>query len=650
MAAPLLQLEALRKEYLAGEQTIAVLKNVDLALEAGEMVAIVGASGSGKSTLMNILGCLDRATSGSYRISGRDTGELEVDELARLRREHFGFIFQRYHLLSDLTALGNVEMPAIYAGVDRHVRSSRAAELLRRLGLEDRTGYRPGQLSGGQQQRVSIARALMNGGRVILADEPTGALDSRSGRETMKLLTELHAEGHTIIVVTHDMQVANYAGRIIEIRDGEIVADRLNGDAFAPKSRALPEEKPKSNGLRAGIGKFKELLRMALVAMAAHKLRTFLTMLGIIIGIASVVSVVALGQGSQQRVLNDISAIGTNVINIFPGKDFGDRDAQSIHTLVPADADTLAQLNFVDSVTPKVSSSVTLRYRNIAVSASVSGVGSQYFRVYCYEIAQGRAFDDEAIQRHTQGAVIDQNTRKRLFGEAGDPLGQVILLGSVPCRVIGVTKAKQSPFGNSEDLNIWIPYTTAMSRLLGQAYLQSITVRVSDGAPMKAAEQGILNLLTQRHRLKDFFIMNTDTIRKTIESTTATMTLLISAIAVISLVVGGIGVMNIMLVSVTERTREIGVRMAVGARRNDIMSQFLIEAVLVCLLGGILGIALALAIGVVFAKTGSSFSMVYSTTSMVAAFACSTLIGVVFGFLPARNAARLDPVEALARE
>ncbi len=460
----------------------------------------------------------------------------------------------------------------------------------------------------------------MNGGRVILADEPTGALDSRSGRETMKLLTELHAEGHTIIVVTHDMQVANYAGRIIEIRDGEIVADRPNGDVSAPTSRALPEEKPKGNGLRAGIDKSKELLRMALVAMAAHKLRTFLTMLGIIIGIASVASVVALGQGSQQRVLNDISAIGTNVINIFPGKDFGDRDAQSIHSLVPADADTLAQLSFVDSVTPKVSSSVTLRYRNIAVSASVSGVGSQYFRVYGYEIAQGRAFADEAIQRHTQGAVIDQNTRKRLFGEAGDPLGQVILLGSVPCRVIGVTKAKQSPFGNSEDLNIWIPYTTAMSRLLGQAYLQSITVRVSDGAPMKAAEQGILNLLTQRHRLRDFFVMNTDTIRKTIESTTATMTLLISAIAVISLVVGGIGVMNIMLVSVTERTREIGVRMAVGARRNDIMSQFLIEAVLVCLLGGILGILLALS------------------------------IGVIFGFLPARNAARLDPVETLARE
>lgn len=650
MAAPLLQLEALRKEYLAGEQTMAVLKHVNLTIKTGEMVAIVGASGSGKSTLMNILGCLDRATSGSYRISGRDTGDLTADELARLRREHFGFIFQRYHLLSDLTALGNVEMPAIYAGVDQQARRRRAAELLRRLGLEERTGYRPGQLSGGQQQRVSIARALMNGGRVILADEPTGALDSHSGRETMKLLTELHAEGHTIIVVTHDMQVANYAGRIIEIRDGEIVADRPNGEAAASKTRTLSEEKPKRDGLRAGIGKFKELLRMALLAMAAHKLRTFLTMLGIIIGIASVVSVVALGQGSQQRVLKDISAIGTNVINIFPGKDFGDRDAQNIHTLVSADADALAQMGFVDSVTPKVSSSVTLRYRNMAVSAAVSGVGGQYFRVYGYEIAKGRAFDDEAIHRRTQVAVIDQNTRKRLFGEAGDPLGQVILLGSVPCRVIGVTKAKQSPFGNSEDLNVWIPYTTAMSRLLGQDYLQSITVRVSDGAPMKAAEQGILNLLTLRHRLKDFFIMNTDTIRKTIESTTATMTLLISAIAVISLVVGGIGVMNIMLVSVTERTREIGVRMAVGARRGDIMSQFLIEAVLVCLLGGILGIALALSIGLVIARTGSSHTMAYSTASMVAAFACSTLIGVVFGFLPARNAARLDPVEALARE
>ncbi|MEZ7195360.1 MacB family efflux pump subunit [Pseudodesulfovibrio karagichevae] len=646
---PLLQIENLWKEYPAGDRPMAVLKDVNLSIEAGEMVAIVGASGSGKSTLMNILGCLDRATSGSYRIAGRDVSELDADELARLRREHFGFIFQRYHLLSSLTALDNVEMPAIYEGMAPADRRERAAELLRRLGLGDRLDYKPGQLSGGQQQRVSISRALMNGGQVILADEPTGALDSHSGRETMKLLTELNAEGHTIVVVTHDMEVAAFARRIIEIRDGEIISDRANESAPA----AVPAETrhaPVRRSAVAWLDQARELLRMAVSAMASHKLRTFLTMLGIIIGIASVVSVVALGQGSQQRVLNNISAIGTNVIDIFPGNDFGDRRSSNIHTLVPTDAEVLSKQSYVDSVTPKVSTTVDLRYRNVDVNASVTGVNERYFRVYGYEMDEGRTFDNDMVRKIGQVAVIDPNTRKRLFGENGEALGKVVILGSVPCRVIGVTKAKQSFFGNSDSLNIWVPYTTAMHRMLGQSYLGSITVRVRDGAPMQAAEQGIRNLLTRRHKLKDFFIMNTDTIRKTIESTTKTMTLLISAIAVISLVVGGIGVMNIMLVSVTERTPEIGVRMAVGARRADIMSQFLIEAVLVCLLGGVLGILLALAVGLAVSKSGGSYSMVYSTSSMVLAFVCSTLIGVVFGFLPARNASRLDPVDALVRE
>lgn len=644
---PLLRIENLRKEYPAGDRTMAVLKDVNLSIEAGEMVAIVGASGSGKSTLMNILGCLDRATSGTYRIAGRDVSELDADELARLRREHFGFIFQRYHLLPSLTALGNVEMPAIYEGMPPADRKARAAELLRRLGLGDRIHYKPGQLSGGQQQRVSISRALMNGGQVILADEPTGALDSHSGRETMKLLTELNAEGHTIVVVTHDMEVAAFAGRIIEIRDGEIISDRINKGG----AKAEPRERhPAPENRVAWLDQGRELLRMAVSAMGSHKLRTFLTMLGIIIGIASVVSVVALGQGAQERVLKNISAIGTNVIDIFPGEDFGDRRSANIHTLVPADADVLSRQSYVDSVTPQVATSVELRYRNVDVNASVSGVNERYFRVYGYEMDQGRPFDAGMVRNISQVAVIDQNTYKRLFGKGEQVVGKVVILGSVPCRIIGVTKEKQTFGPNSDSLNIWVPYTTAMRRMLGQSHLGSITVRVKDGAPMQAAEQGIQHLLTRRHRFKDFFIMNTDTIRKTIESTTRTMTLLISAIAVISLVVGGIGVMNIMLVSVTERTREIGVRMAVGARRGDIMSQFLIEAVLVCLLGGVLGILLALGVGVAVSVSGGSYTLVYSTASMVLAFVCSTLIGVAFGYLPARNASRLDPVDALVRE
>ncbi|BAK78342.1 ABC transporter, ATP-binding/permease protein [Pseudogulbenkiania sp. NH8B] len=651
MATPLLEVSGLYREFPAGDDTVAVLRDIDLQIMAGEMVAIVGASGSGKSTLMNILGCLDRPSRGSYRVNGRETGAMAPDELAQLRREHFGFIFQRYHLLPDLSALGNVEIPAIYAGKAPATRHERAHALLTRLGLRRRSAHRPGQLSGGQQQRVSIARALMNGGDVILADEPTGALDRHSGQEVMAILRELHAEGHTVIIVTHDAKVAEHADRVIEISDGEIVADRRA--AAAGSGGKLPSHAhtdTAGTAWRAAAGRFGEAFGMAWRALTAHRLRSFLTMLGIIIGIASVVSVVALGEGSRQRILKDISAMGTNTIDVFPGAGFGDRKADAIHTLTARDAEVLAQQGFVDSVTPGISSSVTLRYRNVAVSAQVKGVGEQYFRVKGVEMDQGKAFDASAVRRQAQEVVIDPNTRQALFGANVDPVGRVILVGSVPARVIGVSKQQNSAFGNDENLNLWLPYSTVMSRLLGQDYLKSVTVRIGDSVSSSAAEAGIVKLMTRRHGKQDFYVMNTDSIRQTIEKTTATMTLLVSMIAVISLVVGGIGVMNIMLVSVTERTQEIGVRMAVGARQGDILQQFLIEAVLVCLMGGVLGVGLSLLVGAAFDHLSSHFSMVYSAGSIVAAFACSTLIGVLFGFLPARNAARLDPVVALARE
>ncbi len=649
MEAPLIELRGICREYPAGDESLTVLDTIDLTIAAGEMVAIVGASGSGKSTLMNIIGCLDRPDRGTYRINGQETGQLEPDELAFLRREHFGFIFQRYHLLASLTTLANVEMPAIYAGIDGKARQERARLLLTRLGLADRLGHVPGQLSGGQQQRVSIARALINGGSVILADEPTGALDTVSGNEVMKILKELNDDGHTVILVTHNMQVAEHADRIVELSDGRIVSDRRLKPA-RPGTLA-PAGFVSAHPWRAHWDRFAEAFRMALAAMAAHRLRTLLTMLGIIIGIASVVAVVALGEGSRQRILKDISAMGTNTISIFPGKDFGDMRSGRVRTLVPRDADALAQQPYVDTVTPVVTKSVTLLYRNVSVTAQVNGVGEHYFRVRGMELAEGQQFNHDSVRSSAQDVVIDQNTRRSLFGANPEKvLGEVVMLGKVPCRVIGVTKKADTSFGDTETLNIWGPYTTAMNRLTGQQYLRSITVRVADSVSTTVAEQSIVKLLTLRHGTKDFFVSNLDAIRQTIEKTTQTMTLLISSIALISLLVGGIGVMNIMLVSVTERTQEIGVRMAVGARHSDIMQQFLIEAVLVCLLGGLLGVGLALAIGVAVRVSGADFTMIYSTTAIVSAFACSTGIGMLFGFLPARNAARLDPVVALTRE
>lgn len=646
---PLLQLHGISRRFQAGDQNVTVLKEINLSIAQGEMVAIVGASGSGKSTLMNILGCLDRPSEGDYQVAGRSTARLDRDSLAELRREHFGFIFQRYHLLGDLSAHGNVEVPAVYAGHARSARQQRAADLLQRLGLAQRLNYRPSQLSGGQQQRVSIARALMNGGEVILADEPTGALDSHSGQEVMSILKDLHARGHTVVIVTHDMQVAEHAQRIIELSDGEIVADRRKTTPHTVARLPISLDNAVSRW-QSQRDRLYEAFKMALLAMASQRLRTLLTMLGIIIGIASVVSVVALGKGSQQQVLANINAMGTSTLEVYPGKDFGDMRSAAVQTLRATDADALAQQGYVHSVTPTVSSSTTFRYGNQSVSGTVNGVGEQYFLVRGYSIDSGMAFNRHSVDQLMQEAVIDENTRNKLFPHGANPLGEVILLGSLPCRIIGVAAKKQSGFGSDENLNVWIPYTTAMKRMLGQSYLKSITVRVNDDIDLTSAEDGVTRLLSQRHGGKDFFVMNTDSIRQTIEKTTATLTLLVSMIALISLVVGGIGVMNIMLVSVTERTREIGVRMAVGARASDIMQQFLIEAVLVCLLGGTLGVLLSLGIGVVFSQFSDNFTMVYSTESIVAAFICSTLIGVIFGFFPARRAAGMDPIHALERE
>ena len=650
MSQPLLELKGITRSFMAGEREFIALKGIDLTIEAGEMLAIIGASGSGKSTLMNILGGLDYATAGSYKINGIETRSLGDEQLAELRRDYFGFIFQRYHLLTHLSALHNVEMPAIYAGTPQTQRHSRARELLARLGLAGHVSHRPSQLSGGQQQRVSIARALMNGGEVILADEPTGALDTASGKEVMQILAELHAAGHTVIIVTHDPKVAANAQRIVEVSDGEIVSDTLNARAELPGEAPIEPKRSGARRLVASLGLFKEAFNMAWVALVSHRMRTLLTMLGIVIGITSVVSISAIGEGAKRYVLKDIQAIGSNTIDIFPGSSFGDSRASAIETLLPSDVDALNQLYYVDSATPVVGRHLLLRFGNIDLDAQVNGVSDRYFKVKGLKLEAGIAFSESDARRQAQVVVIDHNTRQRLFGPNVDPLGQVILVGNLPCTVIGVTADNKNMFAASKALNVWVPYETAAGRLLGQRHLDSITVRIKDGQPSKVVEDNVNQLMLQRHGTKDFFTNNLDSIMQTVQKTSRSLALLLSLIAVISLLVGGIGVMNIMLVSVTERTREIGIRMAVGARQSDIRQQFLVEAVMVCLIGGIIGIALSYALGGLFSLFVKEWEMVFSLGSVVTAFACSTLIGIVFGFVPARNAARLDPIEALARD
>ncbi|MDO5675323.1 MAG: MacB family efflux pump subunit [bacterium] len=654
----IIELEGINKFFGQGAGRVHVLRDISFSVEHGDFVAIIGQSGSGKSTLMNIIGCLDTQSSGTCRIDGDDTANLSSDQLAALRSRSIGFIFQRYNLLPSLSATDNTALPAVYAGMSGKERSRRAQELLSGLGLGDKFPNLPSELSGGQQQRVSIARALMNGGRLILADEPTGALDSKSGENVLQILKELNRQGHTIIIVTHDPGVAGHANRIIELHDGAVVADqrsRESGEAtIAAEVAAAPQQaagRGRRRRLAGRLDQFREAFRMSVQAMLAHKLRSLLTMLGIIIGIASVVSVVALGTGSQQKIIADINAMGTNTIDIMRGSGFGDRRAGRIRTLTVADADILGKQSYISSVTPNTTNTGDLVYRNNTLSAMLNGVGEQYFEVKALAMAQGRFFDHDDVRATASYVVIDHNTYSRLFKPGENALGTIILFRQKPLKVIGVLKDQERTFGpGSSSLNIYAPYTTVMRRITGAKFISSITVKVNDQVMPLMAEKKLTELLTARHKKQDFYTINTDSIRKTVESTTGTLKLLISGIAVISLVVGGIGVMNIMLVSVTERTREIGLRMAVGARQRNIMEQFLIEAVLICLVGGLLGVLLSRLFGMAFTMMVSNFPMVYSTWAMIIALACSSAIGIIFGFIPARNAAQLNPIDALARE
>ncbi len=641
----LIECKNINRFFGTGASRVHVLKDVSLSIEKGDFVAIIGQSGSGKSTLMNILGCLDTATSGSYQIDGIETSQMEPDELAALRRKRFGFIFQRYNLLGALNARDNVALPSVYAGVKHKERTARAEKLLDDLGLQGKEENKPSELSGGQQQRVSIARALMNGGEIILADEPTGALDTKSGENVMEILHALHRQGHTIIMVTHDPNIAANANRVIEIRDGQIIADNSKNPDIPPSPIESIQEKTSWSFYQ---DQFMEAFKMSVQAIVAHKMRSLLTMLGIIIGIASVVSVVALGRGSQEKILQDITSIGTNTISIFPGRGFGDRRSSRIKTLTIEDANVIGKQSYVDSATPQTSSSGTLTYRNTDLTAQLYGVGDQYFDVRGLKLSEGRLFDAVDVKEDGQLVVIDQNTKKKLF-EGVDPLGKVILFKKRPLTVIGVVE-EQNSFGSSDSLMLFAPYTTVMHQITGESYTNSIIVKVKDDASSQVAEKSLTELLTVRHGTVDFFMRNSDSIKQTVESATGTMTLLISCIALISLVVGGIGVMNIMLVSVTERTKEIGVRMAIGARRSNILQQFLIEAVLICLIGGLVGVLLSGVIGVVFNQFVTDFAMSFSIVSIIAAVVCSTVIGVIFGFMPANRASKLNPIDALAHD
>ena len=704
-----------------------ILKGINLHIKKGEFVAIIGQSGSGKTSLLNIIGTLDEPSSGSYVFANYEVTKLNSDEKSRLRREKIGFIFQRYNLLSLMSAKENVALPAVYAGVSSQKRDERAKELLANLELADKFNSKPNELSGGQQQRVSIARALMNGGDLILADEPTGALDSKSGVMVLDILQRLNSQGHTIVLVTHDPTIASKAGRIIEIKDGEIIKDNLNlspchsehseestsnkdnlqssvdsslsakaqndkNGENSTQSLNLKENSqissvnfqnsmdchasPKgllamTNGansaqkvqipLTAMAQEIKtyhllknqiiECLKIAYSSILAHKLRSLLTMLGIIIGIASVVSVVALGLGSQKKILESISRLGTNTIEVRGGRGFGDTRSGKVK-LALSDLYTLKSLPQLESVEAQDAKSGVATYGSISLSSRMEGGGVSIFSIKGLKLGTGRLFNEEEVASADNVAVIDDNGRKRLFDgfSTEQILGKTIIFNKRPFKIIGILEKDSRRPDTDITVRIYTPYTTLRNKITGSRVVEQIIAKVGDDTSPALAEEAIIRTLEIKRGTKDFFTINSDSIRQSIEENMRTMRILITSIAIIALVVGGIGVMNIMIVSVSERTREIGIRMAIGARKEDILLQFLIEAVMICMIGAILGVLLSFVVVAVFNALSTDFLMIISGGSVVLGLASSVLIGVIFGFFPAKNAANLNPINALSKE